>query len=245
MCLAILLSFLNGTWIDYPRGWDANGHLSRIRFFMESWPHYQWWYIWYAGEPLIRWYCPIQHPILAFLPAVLGCSIGFSITLTFLASIIFIGVMLYLSVLKLTKGHLAALIAAILTVSSSSLWDLGTIGGLYLRVMAASFFSATLFFMLVYFNVMSSHIDPPRRTYLFLNVSFSLCIASNPIYGIGATVALFVFSILCAEKWTKKISTFVKILLPSALLSTWYILPFFVPIGIIGGPVQLLLAEGE
>jgi len=212
---------------------------------MESWPHYQWWYIWYAGEPLIRWYCPIQHPILAFLPAVLGCSIGFSITLTFLASIIFIGVMLYLSVLKLTKGHLAALIAAILTVSSSSLWDLGTIGGLYLRVMAASFFSATLFFMLVYFNVMSSHIDPPRRTYLFLNVSFSLCIASNPIYGIGATVALFVFSILCAEKWTKKISTFVKILLPSALLSTWYILPFFVPIGIIGGPVQLLLAEGE
>lgn len=124
----VVLSLLNGTWVNYPTGYDAIGHLSKIQFVAEFWPETRWAYIWYDGMPLFKWYGPVPEHLVALFVKATSLPTELAITVTFLFSILLTGIMVYLTVFSVTDNRSAGFLSALLTVSSSLFWGLGIVG---------------------------------------------------------------------------------------------------------------------
>jgi len=226
-CFALILSLSNGTWLVFPTGYDAAGHLSKVKLILEFWPDCDWGYVWYGGMPLFKWYTPIPEYSYALFSAITGCSIQFSIIFTFFMGIIFTGIMLYLSVFACTTDYLASLIAAFLAVSSSIFWGWGIIGGMYPRVTAIAMLSMMLYFLIIYAKNQANDSEiEQRKIYFALELALFITLVSHSLIGIVAILTCLAFSMFCIKRWKSKFMIFLKILFPALLLSAWFYIPF-------------------
>ena len=59
-----------------PKGYDAFGHIAKVTFLIENWPHVSWNYSWYSGMPTFQGsYPPGYHALVAVLAGPLGLGI--------------------------------------------------------------------------------------------------------------------------------------------------------------------------
>lgn len=227
MVFSFCLSLLNGTWSDYPSGHDALGHLSKIQYVIKFWPHIDWAYIWYGGIPLFRWYGPLPEILAALTSLTTKCSVQFAITVVFFVGVTLCGIMVYGCVKEYTGKRFESILASMLTLSSSILWGWGIIGGMYTRITALFFFSASLFFLSKYVKDRLNGKDR-RGLYLLFAICVSMTVISHPLIGFaaGLSLAVLVMSTLRRDGLRSTLALYAKISLPIILLSAWFILPF-------------------
>lgn len=58
---------LIGVWLGYPKGTDVPMHITRIKYWLDFFPHVSWNYQWANGMPFVGTYAPLFHILAAIL----------------------------------------------------------------------------------------------------------------------------------------------------------------------------------
>jgi hypothetical protein len=119
-----------------PKGYDAFGHIAKVRFLIENWPHVSWNYSWYSGMPTFQGsYPPGYHALVAVLAGPLGLGISTAMNAVALASMLAIVLGCYATVRAATGSRRWALVAGILLVATPALWSPAVETGLFPRLL--------------------------------------------------------------------------------------------------------------
>ena len=222
--LVYFLGFLLDAWrfAPYPPGNDAIPHLYKTKFILEYWPNIRWDHQWAAGMPLFRWYPPFFFLLQALVAAVTHLPIELVLVIFLAVSYWLVGIGFYLFTFQFVNKHGLSVIAPVLLVSTPILWNLYVEGGLCTRIPAAAFFALSL-------AATARYIKHPSRIGI---VSVVMCIAISilihPAYGVPALMSCLLLSFLTIEGWKQKITSCLKIAIPTVLLTSWFYVPFFV-----------------
>lgn len=119
-----------------PKGYDAFGHIAKVRFLIENWPHVSWNYSWYSGMPTFQGsYPPGYHALVAALAGPLGLGIPTAMNGVALASMLAIVLGCYATVRIATSSRRWALAAGVLLVATPALWSHAVETGLFPRLL--------------------------------------------------------------------------------------------------------------
>ncbi|MEP6762291.1 MAG: DUF6541 family protein [Sporichthyaceae bacterium] len=119
-----------------PKGYDAFGHIAKVRFLIENWPHVSWNYSWYSGMPTFQGsYPPGYHGLVAVLAGPLGLGISTAMNGVALASMLAIVLGCYATVHTATSSRRWALFAGVLLVATPALWSHAVETGLFPRLL--------------------------------------------------------------------------------------------------------------
>lgn len=223
----LLYGWALGAFRGFPKGDDAYGHLTRIRFLLDNWPHVSWYPNWHCGFPLYLWYGPLPHYLAALAVKVTNWSIEFSLNFLYAVSVSMMGVGLYGLSYEITKNHDAALVTSLLTCSLPPLWGLVVFGGPYGRIVALIFLPLSAWSTLRYAKNLrnGSNLKMSYLCTVFLTVFGFVSHLQVGAFILITTLLILIFSI---EKRRQSVFHAFKIFVPVFLLSTFFYLPFFI-----------------
>lgn len=222
---SLAISYLFGFWFGYPRGHDALFHLFKSNFISQNWPHHHWWNIWAGGMPLLLYYPPLPHYLLALTGLITHAPLA-----TLLAFFAFLAAGLtayglYLLVFQLTKKKLFSLISALLYLTCPSSWAMTISSGVYVRALAMPFFIFGLYFSIQFWQKFKAGTDDQRllkAAALFWGLTL---LVHQYIALIGyATLAFFTFFV-AGGKFSAKVVTLTKMVLLALFLAASFLLP--------------------
>ena len=141
--LAAIVLFLGkraDAFTGFPKGYDAMGHLSKVTFLAENWPHIWWNYEWYSGQPTFTGSYPPGYHVLLLAVARLGeLSFPAAMNLVTASALVLLVIGTYAAVRAATGSRLAALCAGGLTAATPTVWSQNVVLGLYPRFTALAF----------------------------------------------------------------------------------------------------------
>lgn len=219
--VTLTVGLLNHSFSSFPEGYDAYGHMSKVRFLVDYFPNGDWNSEWYSGEYFAEGsFPPLFHYLGAILAGWFGLSLGDSLLLIAAASFVAITCGLYGFVRVATGKRIAALIAALLLLSANAFWSYVLLGGLYPRILGMAFLSLFAFFAAVYFRTRSSW----ARVAMVLTLAGAL--SSHLLLGaIGVALAVLVVAVM-PRTVSQRVSDAAKLLLHTALLVAYFYLPY-------------------
>jgi hypothetical protein len=224
--VTVVIGIVNQAFVGFPKGFDAYGHMSKIKFLVDYFPHINWNYEWYSGMLYSEGsFPPLFHYLGALLVGTLSVSLAASLLLISAASFIVIAWGLYGMVRVATGDPIAGLIAALVLNSSSAYWNYILEAGLYPRILGMAFLALFAFFATLYF----------RRGGVWLFVAMVLSLAgtlsSHLLLGIiGVAFALLVLASLPLSP-TRRVLEAAKLLIPCSLLVAYFYLPWVLALG--------------
>lgn len=128
-----------------PEGYDAFGHIAKVRFLIENWPHVSWNYSWYSGMPTFQGsYPPGYHGLVALLAEPLGLGISTAMNAVTLGSMLAIVLGCYSTVLTVTSERRWACVSAALLLGTPALWSHAVETGLLPRLLGMGFTALAL-----------------------------------------------------------------------------------------------------
>jgi uncharacterized membrane protein len=149
--LTVAIGVVNQAFAGFPKGFDAYGHMSKIRFLVDYFPHVAWNYQWYSGILFSEGsFPPLFHYVGGVLVGVQGLSTATTLIVISAASFIVIAGGLYGLVRVATGDPIAGAVAALLLISSSAYWNYILEGGLYPRILGMAFLALFAFFAMRY-----------------------------------------------------------------------------------------------
>lgn len=221
-----LIALSNGTLVGYPGGYDAYGHVTKIRFMLDYWPNVFWGNIWAGGMPFFYWYSPLPYYLASVVAVGTTLSVESSLIALFVISMIAGSSAMYLCTCVLTENdHLASLAAGIAYGSSSILWSYGIIAGTYPRVISNAILAIMLWLLLAY---LKSPATSRRARFLeFLcAVVLSLTVVGHTWVALEAAALLIWVAIFSLRSPFQKIKGLFRIVVFSVLLSAYFVIPF-------------------
>jgi len=227
------LSFLAGAWRDYPSGTDIFFHLTRIKYVLSYWPNDRLMFLWSGGLPNFLFYPPLPYYLIAAFSKISTLSVELSINIALLVSLVIVSFGVYGTVSEVTGDWRPALLAALLAVSTPSLWHWWIVSGAVIRIVGLSFLSLSMYSTLRFVR------NSTRQSFFFAVIFTSLVLQSHLADAAVALPTIFVIVALCAKAW-QKVTSLVKIVVPSFLLSAYFYVPFFY-----NQPVGHFFAGGE
>ena len=163
----------------FPKGYDAWGHLAKVRMLVDGFPSIHWNDEWYAGQPaFLGSYPPGYHLLLAGTSGGTGWSLPD--TMVFYAAVALAATVVgcYLLVLGTTASRVAALTSAALVLGSPTLWDQVVELGLYPRFTAFAFGALAA-------GCAALHRQSPSRPRAVLTlVVLASALATHPVSGL-------------------------------------------------------------
>ena len=222
----IAIGILNKAFVGFPKGFDAYGHMSKIKFLVDYYPNIDWNYEWYSGMLYSEGsFPPLFHYLGGLLVGVLGLSTAAALIVIAAGSFIVIAWGLYGLVRVTTGDAFAALIAAIVLTSSSAYWNYILEWGLYPRILGMAFLSLFAFFAMLYY----------RRSgvalYVAMVLSLAATLSSHLLLGaIGVALALMLVALM-PRTATQRMIEVAKLLIPCALVVAFFYLPYIAALG--------------
>ena len=215
--LTLLVGFLNQAFVGFPKGYDAYGHLSKIKFLVDNFPNVDWNYEWYSGQFFSEGsYPPAFYYVGGVLVGWFHVSPDAALIAIAAASFITIGGALYGFVRVAGGSRVAGLISALALIASSAYWSYVLKDGLYPRVLAMAFFSLFSIFAVMYFERPSG----ARRALMILSLA---AVLSTHLF-LGAIALVFGVLTIAFQPFgaQKKVGEAIKLLLPTALIVFYF-----------------------
>lgn len=228
LALAFAVSYYYGAWLGYPRGDDTLLHLFKTKYILLNWPYHHWWNIWAGGMPLFLYYPPLPHYLLAFVELLTGVSPELLLTLASILAIGFSSLAIYTFVFLITRNRLAALMSAVVYLSTPGGWAMSLNSGVYMRSLAMPF---SLFGLTLTMYLFKNHEQKESSTKLIKisAIFWGITILIHQfIAAIGLTTALVMVVFFAKGDLFKKLFTFIKVTALSLIISATLILPFIV-----------------
>lgn len=215
-----VVGVVNQAFVGFPKGYDAYGHMSKIKLLVDYFPNVDWNFEWYSGQFYSEGSFP---PLLHYTGALLaftGIPIAGSLVLMAAVSFIAIGGALYGLVRGAGGSRWAAVVAALLLVGSSGYWVYIIEGGLYPRIVGMAFLALFAFFATVYQRNRS------RIAYVAMVLSLAATLSAHLL--VGAIALPFSILLILALPITaaKRLQEAIKLLVPTGLLVAYFYLPY-------------------
>lgn len=204
----------------FPKGVDANAHMTRIAWILRFFPQINWNPFWDSGTPFWIWTYP---PLTALLSSVLIKIFSLGVEQGMVLSgavLMLIGVLgLYAAAWVISKSVLVSIFVSVLTVTTPAFWSWWGHGGNYARIWGLAFYFWSFAFLVWY-------LKKPSKIRFFLLVLFtSFSFGSHLLYG-GLTFLTFgAYLLFAIPGWKKKIIEGIKILGTAFLLSSYWYFP--------------------
>jgi hypothetical protein len=221
--VTIVVGVLNHSFTGFPKGYDAYGHLSKVKLLVDYFPNADWNHEWYSGMLYSEGSFPaLFHYVGWFLVAGLGLSTAAAFIAISAASFVAIGWGLYGIVRVATGNHLAALAAVFALTSSPAYWLYILEGGLYPRIIGMAFIALFGFFAVLY------HRDNGRLPFVAMVISLAGVLSSHLLVGaIGVALALLVI-VARPISIAQRLLEAGKLLVPTGLVVAYFYLPYAV-----------------
>jgi len=235
--LTIGVGVINKAFVGFPKGYDAYGHMSKVKFLVENFPNSDWNSEWYSGQFFSEGsFPPLFHDLAAILVAWFGVSLAQSLVLIAAASFVVIAVGLY-GVVRVAGGSkLTALIPAMILLATSSFWSYVLVGGLYPRILAMAFVALFAFCTTLYLSRRS------RLAYLAMVAALAGALSTHLLLGaIGVALGLLIVA-SAPVSGKRRLLEAVALLIPTALVVAYFYLPYAVSLSR-PAPVPLLTRE--
>jgi hypothetical protein len=219
--ITIAAGILNHSFIGFPKGYDAYGHMSKIKLLVDYFPNTDWNHEWYAGMLYSEGsFPPLFHYVGGFLVGVFGLSEATAEIVIAAVSFVLIGWGLYGVVRIATGDHLAALAAALLLTGSAGYWAYIVEGGLYPRIVGMAFMASFAFFAVLYYQ------RGARPAYVAMVLSMAGALSSHLL--IGAIAVAFALLTIAAlpRPLGQRIGEAGKLLVPTLLVVAYFYLPY-------------------
>lgn len=219
--VTIAAGILNHSFTGFPKGYDAYGHMSKIKLLVDYFPNVDWNHEWYAGMLYSEGSFPaLFHYVGGVLVVVLGMSAAGAVSVIAAASFVLIGWGLYGLVRTATGDHVAALVAALVLISSAGYWTYIVEGGLYPRILGMAFLALFAFFAILYYQ------RGARLAYVAMVLSLAAALSSHLLLGaIAVTFAILMIAALPMPV-AHRLREAVKLLLPTALVVAYFYVPY-------------------
>lgn len=219
--VTITAGILNHSFIGFPKGYDAYGHMSKIKLLVDYFPNIEWNHEWYSGMLYSQGsFPPLFHYLGGALVGLLGISTATALIVIAATSFVFIGWGLYGFVRIATGDWLAALAAALLLTSSAGYWASIVAGGLYPRILGMAFLALFAFFAVLYYQ------RGAKWAWVAMILSLAAALSSHLLIGaIGVAFAMLVIAAL-PRPIRQRIGEAGKLLIPTCLLVAYFYLPY-------------------
>ena len=217
--LTLAVEWAVGALTGFPKGLDAYGHLTKIRFILSFWPKHGWNHLWDAGTPLFSGsYPPLSYYMAALLVAVFRCRPESALTALAAVSLLLNSLCVYGFVKNVTGDRLPSLLAVSLMVFTPAYWEWWVYGGNYGRVVSLGFFGLSLY-------LASLSIDKPRSRLLkfLLPLTLAGAVCCHPVSGVVSILAVSVMLLLSAEELREGLTRVLKVLVFTAGLDAFYV----------------------
>lgn len=224
--VTVAVGIVNQAFVGFPKGFDAYGHMSKIKFLVDFFPNIDWNYEWYSGMLYSEGsFPPLFHYLGGLLVGVLGLSTAGTLIVISAASFIVIAWGLYGLVRVATGDPVPALIACLLLISSSAYWNYILEAGLYPRILGMAFLAVFAFLAVLYYR------GGGAPLYVAMVLSLAATLSSHLLLGaIGLAFAvLFVASI--PKTAVQRVIEMAKLLIPCAAVVAFFYLPYVVALG--------------
>ncbi|TMF41362.1 MAG: hypothetical protein E6I30_00015 [Chloroflexi bacterium] len=217
-----MVGFLNQAFQGFPKGYDAYGHMSKIKFLVDNFPNVDWNYEWYAGQYFSEGSFPPLFHYAAGILVGFGLPIGDAIIVIAAFAFVVIGCALYGLVRVATDSRVAGLIAALILLSSNAFWAYVLVGGLYPRILAMAFFSLFAFFAVVH------QTRPSRPAFAAMVLSLAAAMSTHLLLGaIGVAFAVGLIAVMPLPL-AQKSARAATLLVSTGLLAAFFYLPYAV-----------------
>ena len=216
----MVVGAVNQAFVGFPKGYDAFGHMSKIKLLVDYFPNVDWNFEWYAGQFYSEGSFPPLFHYLGGLLVLSGVSVAGSLVLMAAVSYITIGGALYGLVRSAGGTRWTGVVAALLLVGSSAYWLYIIQGGLYPRIVAMGFLALFIYFATVYQGRRS------RIVYLAMVLSLAATLSSHLLVGAIAVAFSILLILALPTTGVKRIHEAVKLLVPTGLLVMYFYLPF-------------------
>jgi hypothetical protein len=224
--LTVGLGVVNQSFAGFPKGYDAYGHMSKVKFLVDNFPNVDWNYEWYSGQYFSEWSFPPLFHWLAAALAWLGMPIGATLLVLAAASFVVVVTALYGLVRVASGSRLAGLVAGLLVLGSGAFWVYVLEGGLYPRILGMAFVSVFAFLLLLH------HATRSRVAFAGMVLALSAALSTHLLLGaIGVALAVAGIAVLDALSLRERVVRASALLLLSALVVAYFYLPFALAAG--------------
>lgn len=221
--VTVAVGIFNQAFVGFPKGFDAYGHMSKIKFLVDYFPNIDWNFEWYSGMLYSQGsFPPLFHYLGGLLVGVLGLSTGAALIVISAASFIVIAWGLYGLVRVATGDSFAALIAGLVLISSSAYWNYILEAGLYPRILGMAFLALFAFLAVLYYR------SGGAPLYVAMVLSLAATLSSHLLLGaIGLAFAVMLVASLPKTAIQRAIET-AKLLIPCGGVVAFFYLPYVV-----------------
>ena len=219
--LTIAVGSVNEAFVGFPKGYDAYGHMSKVKFLVDNFPNVDWNYEWYSGQFFSEGsFPPLFHYVAGALVGWFGFSPGDALIGIAAVSLIVIGCALY-GVVRVAGGsRVAGLIAAMTLIAANAYWSYVIKAGLYPRILAMAFLGLYAFFAVVYYT------RPSRPIFAGMVLSLAATLSTHLLLGaIGAAFAI-VFTAMTPFGAGRKAVETVRLFVPTGLIAAYFYVPY-------------------
>ena len=219
--ITLVVGVLNQAFTGFPKGYDAYGHMSKIKLLVDYFPNADWNHEWYAGMLYSEGSFPaLFHYVGALLVAVFGITTATALVAISAASFVVIACGLYGLVRAATGNRVAALVSALILTSSAGYWTYIVEGGLYPRILGMAFLALFGFLAIRYQQ------NGGRATYAAMVLSLAGALSSHLLLGAIASAFALLFIAALPTPAKMKVREGLKVFMPTAMLVAYFYLPY-------------------
>jgi len=213
-------------YLPYPRGVDAINQLQKTKFILQFWPHISWDYQWAGGMPLFRWYPSLFYYIVSVLATITRCRVELVMVAFLYAMYALCAIGVYALMVDITRNRTVSLLVSSFVVSSPSVWDQFTLGGVYSRV--PSLMLLPLAMLLVKRLTENSIQDKQsKKTYIATIFLLAAIVSFNPFLGWPSFLLSLLIPIWFDKDFRRGIRTVASLAFPVLLVDSYFYIPFF------------------
>ena len=217
----LVAGVLNGAFTGFPKGYDAYGHMSKIKLLVDYFPNVDWNHEWYSGALYSEGsFPPLFHYLGGALVAFLGVSTANALILISAVSFVVIGWGLYGYVRVATGDSTASLVAALVLISSAAYWTYIIEAGLYPRILGMAFLALFSFFAIIYYR------RGARLAYVAMVLALAAALSSHLLLGAIAIAFAILMIAGLPQPVASRFREALKLLGPTSLLVAYFYLPY-------------------
>jgi len=207
--------------MGFPKGYDAYGHMSKIKFLVDNFPNVDWNYEWYSGQFFSEGsFPPLFHYLAGVLVGWFGLSSGAALIGIAAASFVTIGCALYGFVRVAGGSRVGGLIAALTLLAANAYWSYVLEDGLYPRILGMAFLTLFAFFAIVYSK------RPSSQVLVAMVLTLAGALSTHLLLGAIAVAISFVLIGLKPSSLRQKFIESLKLLVPTALVVAYFYVPY-------------------
>lgn len=226
-----LFGYLLGAWSGFPKGHDAYARITRIIYILDFFPNVSWQYHWSNGMPTFQTEAPLFYFLGALIAKIFSLAPEKPLIIIGFLTFTFIGLGLFGYVSRLTKSLTAGLLAAILVLSSYSVWEWMVYGGIYPRIFGLSLSVMSFWLLIRFLQIAKKSTSLPKWSFFWLVLFLAATMVAHALMAFFAWIFIFFNLIWFPLTRRKKIEYGFLIYFVALCLAGFFYLPLILNFG--------------